>query len=108
MLLRFAVGIGSTQKANAGADAAALQTGKIAGTVVVAEALALRCSGLQDAATLVGIAGEALGTDALVAALLVDAVSSIGAGQVSALILVRAAQQGISLESCFAHALRRI
>jgi len=108
MLLRLAIGIGSTQETATWTHATSFQTGQITGAIVVAQANGLYGAALKDAATLVRISGIVLGADALVATLLVHTVGSIGAGQMGALVLIRAAQQGISLESRLAHTLRWI
>jgi len=108
MLLRLAIGIGSTQETATWTHATSFQTGQITGAIVVAQANGLYGAALKDAATLVRISGIVLGADALVATLLVHTVGSIGAGQMGALVLIRAAQQRISLESRLAHTLRWI
>lgn len=108
MLLRLAVGIRSAEQTGAGTKATALQAGQVAGTILIAGAAALGRIVLEDAATLVRISSESLGTHTLIATLLVDTVCPIGAGQVGTLILIRAAEQGISLETRLAHALWRI
>lgn len=105
MLICLAVGIRSTEQTGTGTKATAIQAGQVAGTILVAGARALGHSILKDAATLVWISSESLGTHALIASLLIHTVSPIGTGQMGALILVGAAQQGISLEARLAHAL---
>lgn len=108
MLIRLAVRVRSTEQTGTGTKATAIQAGQVAGTILVAGAAALGHSVLQDAATLVRVSSESLGTHALIASLLVHTVRTIGTGQVGALIFVGAAQQGISLEARLAHALRWI
>lgn len=108
MLVRLAVGIRSTEQAGTGTKATAIQAGQVAGTIIIAGAGALGHTVLEDAATLVRISSESLGTHALIASLLVHTVCSIGTGQVGTLILISAAQKGISLEASLAHALWRI
>lgn len=81
---------------------------KIRRTICVRSALALHGSGFEDTFSLVGIATQSLGTDALVTALLVDAMGAVGTRGMRTLVIVHAALEGISCMSSFAHTLWRI
>lgn len=63
---------------------------------------------MVDAAALVCIARHSLGADTLVSALLVDALSTIGAWSIGALVGADATLEWVALEASFAHALRWI
>lgn len=108
MVLDLTEGIGSAKQANARTNASTLLTGEIGSAIRVRSALTLNGARFQDAFSFVGVSAQSHWTDTLVAALLVDAVSSISTRGMSTLVIVDATLQRIPCVTSLAHTLRRI